>query len=203
MVLPSNAEVREKIAIGHTLAQFREATLEIRDKYLKYHEGEAVYQDERYRKDNDLEETENDHQLDYNLTIPPWICHSYVRAPPEVHKKKLERFQALAADPNTVKRQFFDDDGNEISRKRMKKLRRVSRRPESKAEGRHTRCSDLCSKCQQPKGIKCELCKPCCKDRCAEENLDCEGHRFLIKTNRERLALGLAQLGAKKRATVE
>lgn len=187
MVLPSNQEAREKIATAQTLPQFREAVVDIRTKYLPYHLGEQRYEDEMYRKDNDLE-TEDDHELNYNLTIPPWICHSYVRAPPEVHKKKLERHEAIAADPNAVKRRFLDEEGNEISRKKMKKLRRVSRRPDSQPEGQHERCSILCPKCQQPKGIKCELCRPCCKDRCSTENLDCEGHKFWIKTKRERLA---------------
>lgn len=190
MVLSSNSAVREKIATAHTLGQFREAVLEIRDKYRPYHTGEQVYREEDVRKkDNEMEtDEEMEEVLNYNLTIPPWICHSYVRAPPEEHKKKLARHEALAADPNAQKRQFFDDDGNEISRKRMKKLRRVSRKPESNPEGRHDRCAELCPKCKQPKGIKCGLCRPCCRDKCTAENLDCVGHKFLIKTKRERLA---------------
>lgn len=187
MVLPSNFKIREKIAIAHTLVDFRSAVMEIKEKYQPYHEGTLKYEEEIYRKDKDLDDTQEESEtLDYNLKIPPWICHSYVRAPPEEHKRKMERHEAKAADPNTVKRQFFDVDGNEISRKRMKKLRRASRRPETKPNGKHDRCEVLCGKCQQPKGLKCDLCKPCCRDRCSAENLDCEGHKFMIKTKREK-----------------
>lgn len=191
MVLPSNFEVREKIACAHSYAEFRAAVLEIRSRYLPYHQGEKVYETEIAKKDteNEMDTDENNDEatvLDYNLIIPPWICHSHVRVPPEEHKKKLERQEALAADPNSVKRQFFDSDGNEISRKRMKKMRRVNRRPEAKPEGRHDRCAELCPKCNQPKGVKCGWCRPCCKERCTIEGLDCEGHKLLIKTKRER-----------------
>lgn len=151
--------------------------MEVKERYEPYHEGRKPYAPE-------IEQAEGD----YNLKLPPWICQPHVRAPPDEHIKKLERHEQLAADPNAEKRQFFDDDGNEISRKRMKKLRRVNRRPPAKPEGRHERASELCPKCQQPMGIKCEfrLCRPCCRTLCFQTPSDCVGHKFLIKTKRER-----------------
>lgn len=177
MVIPNNFDIRERFAIGQCNADFRIGIAEIKDRYKPYHDGEKPYLPE-------VEITEGD----YNLRIPPWICQSYVRAPPDEHIKKLELHEKLAADPNTIKRQFFDDDGNEISRKRMKKLRRVNRRPPAKPEGRHERASELCPKCQQPKGIKCEfrLCRPCCREHCFTTPADCSGHKVLIKTKREK-----------------
>lgn len=152
---------------------------------MPYHDGEKVYIPEEIQRGDEKEEN-----LNYNLRLPPWICQSYVRAAPEEHIEKLARQEALAADPNSTKRQFYDDDGNEISRKRMKKLRRVNRRPDPKPEGRHDRTTSVCPKCTNPAGVKCEytMCRPCCKDYCSTDNLDCVGHKLLIKTNRERLA---------------
>lgn len=36
-------------------------------------------------------------------------------------------------------------------------------------------------------GFKCgyKLCKKCCRDKCFTGNLDCEGHRILVKTRRK------------------
>lgn len=185
MVLPSNFEVREKIACAHSYAEFRVAAQEIKARYLPYHEGKKVYEWEVAKKEKTAMDTDSE-ILDYNLRIPPWICQSYVRAPPEEHKRKLERHEALAADPNVAKKKFFDDKGNEISRKRMKKMRRVNRRPEAKPEGSHDRCTELCPKCNQPKGVKCMWCRPCCKERCQKEIVDCVPHKMLIKTKKER-----------------
>lgn len=184
MVIPANFDVREKIAIAHNNADFRTAVLEIRDRYLPYHEGEKVYAPECIPTKDD------DESMDCNLTIPPWICHSYVRAPPQEHIDKLARHEALAADPNVEKRQFFDDEGNQISRKKMKKLRRVNRRQVKKENKRQDRPTELCSKCLNPRGNKCDyrFCRACCKDYCSGQNQDCAGHKLMIKTIRERMA---------------
>lgn len=36
-------------------------------------------------------------------------------------------------------------------------------------------------------GSKCtyQLCKKCCRNKCFIENLDCPGHRILVKTRRQ------------------
>ena len=48
-----------------------------------------------------------------------------------------------------VKRDYKDEDGNEISRKRLKKLRRIARRPNKPAEPVR-RGNNLCENCPNP-----------------------------------------------------
>lgn len=147
----------------------------IEEKYLPFHLGEKPWIDE-------------EEIVDYNLKIPPWFCQPYIRIPPEEHKQKLEEHQKWLDDPNRIKRQFFDNEGNEISRKKMKKMRRRERRPQ-KGE-KSDRHDELCSKedCANTRGLKCEyiLCKSCCRDKCYSTNLDCKGHKIFIKSRREK-----------------
>ncbi|XP_050077330.1 tRNA-dihydrouridine(16/17) synthase [NAD(P)(+)]-like [Anopheles maculipalpis] len=134
MHLKSNAVLREKLAGSHSVAEFRTVVVQLEQKYLPYHEGEQLWTGE----DENDDEEQHDHpkeetvKQDQNLHLPPWLCQPYMRAPPEVHRQKLEEAHRLANDPTREKRQFFDAHGNEISRKRMKKMRRVQRRPKNK-----------------------------------------------------------------------
>uniref|UniRef100_A0A6E8VX65 tRNA-dihydrouridine(16/17) synthase [NAD(P)(+)]-like n=1 Tax=Anopheles coluzzii TaxID=1518534 RepID=A0A6E8VX65_ANOCL len=146
MHLKSNAALREKLAGSHSVAEFRTVVTQLEQKYLPYHEGTILWtgEDDSDATHNDDDTTstatENGQQpspphpakLDQNLHLPPWLCQPYIRAPPEVHRQKLEEAHRLANDPTREKRQFFDAHGNEISRKRMKKMRRVQRRPKNK-----------------------------------------------------------------------
>lgn len=81
--------------------------------------------------------------------MPPWLCQPYIRPAPEEHKKIIEEKVRKAEDPNTIKRQYFDNEGNEISRKKMKKLRRKNRRP-AKPEGIPERRIEACVQCGNP-----------------------------------------------------
>lgn len=119
------------------MVEFRSIVDRLREKYQPIHEGEILY----------VNELENSN--DFNLTIPPWLCHSHIRIPPEEHIQRVSEKIKISEDPNTIKRVYLDDDGNEISRKRMKRLRRVRRRPD-KPEGRHDRTGELCSHCLSP-----------------------------------------------------
>lgn len=170
--MKSNFIEREAVATGHTLEEFRNAVKAVEKKYISYHNG-----DERYTEEND--------ELDYNLKLPPWVCQIYIRPPPEEHIQKME-IHRINEDLGTHKR-YYDDEGNQISRKLMKKLRRIHRRPK-KLEGAHERNPDSCKNCGNPIGFKCtyKLCKTCCKDKCFYEVLDCKGHKFLFKTKIER-----------------
>lgn len=48
-----------------------------------------------------------------------------------------------------IQKKYYDDRGQQISRKLMKKLRRVKRRPH-KPEGHHERNTELCGVCSNP-----------------------------------------------------
>lgn len=116
MSLPENNDLRIQLGETNTLATFKSITHQIKDKYEPFHLGKLTWSDT----------TEPNTQ---NLVLPPWLCQPYVRMQPEQHIKLVEEKRK---EPE--KRQYEDADGNPISRKRMKKLRRIARRPE-KPEG--------------------------------------------------------------------
>ncbi|XP_054082705.1 tRNA-dihydrouridine(16/17) synthase [NAD(P)(+)]-like [Zeugodacus cucurbitae] len=179
MNLRPNADLREELAVSNQLERFRAVVEKIKHKYEPFHVGAVVY---------DAEEVDPSVLVieeGLNLSLPPWLCQPYIRVPPEMHKQIIAEKVRLAEDPNRQKRQFFDTEGNEISRKRMKKLRRRLRRP-NKPEGRHERSLECCDQCANPVGIKCEyrLCRTCCREKCYTEDRDCPGHGILIKSRR-------------------
>jgi tRNA-dihydrouridine synthase 1 len=154
-----------------TIEAFRAVVNHIRDKYKPFHDGDAVWDGE----------PSEDYVADYNLRIPPWICQPYYRTPPDEYKQMLEEKQKAQED--RPKPKYFDSEGNEISRKRMKKLKRLEKRVKIKIE-RH---QELCSvkKCDNTRGLKCEfnLCRICCRKKCFDDNLHCSSH---LRTKRER-----------------
>lgn len=173
--LPENNNLRIELGAANTLDQFTNITNKIRSMYELYHTGDKVWEAPV--------EPES-----HNLLLPPWLCQPYVRDTPEGHIKKVEDKvkEAEKRLSEGTKRFYEDAEGNPISRKKMKKIRRISRRPE-KPENCSPKSIEKCSLCENPLGSKCgyQLCKKCCRDKCFIENLDCEGHRILVKTRRE------------------
>lgn len=165
------------------MESFRSVVYSLRDRYLPYHEGRLTWQEET---------------ADYNMKLPPWLCQPYVRTTPEEHVQRLESEKVEMRNLN-AKRKFSDEDGNEIPRKRLKKLRRKARRPNRSAVV-VKRGSDLCHNCPNPLGLKCvhKLCRQCCRNKCFRENLDCVGHGNLAKTRRQ-----MAKEFAAKRKTID
>lgn len=168
--------MRTKMAISGDNDEFREIAKYLREKYEPFHEGYSTW---------DGEPDEN-HVPDYNLTIPPWICQPYYRIPPEEHIQKMEECQKLAE--KCEKRKYFDDDGNAISKKHMKKLKKISKKLRNNEE--KNRHEEICifEKCSNTKGLKCEyqLCRSCCKEKCYNSELNCIGHKVHIKDKREK-----------------
>ncbi|XP_034951327.1 tRNA-dihydrouridine(16/17) synthase [NAD(P)(+)]-like [Chelonus insularis] len=171
LCLAENAEERANLARNSTMESFRDVVAKLRNRYLPYHEGKLIWNPEN-------------RSTDYNLELPPWLCQPYVRESPQEHIDKLAAKKIELE--NATKREFLDEEGNKISRKRLKKLRRISRRP-NRSIPSVRRTSDLCNSCPNPLGSKCEykLCRQCCRNKCFNENLDCTGHRNLTKTRRQ------------------
>ncbi|XP_017753280.1 PREDICTED: tRNA-dihydrouridine(16/17) synthase [NAD(P)(+)]-like isoform X1 [Eufriesea mexicana] len=183
LCLAENKEERENLAKNSTMESFKNVVYTLRDRYLSYHEGHLIWQEET---------------SDYNLKLPPWLCQPYVRHLPGNNVLKLET-EKIGMQNETIKRKFKDEEGNEISRKRLKKLERIARRPNRSAVAVR-RGSDLCRDCPNPVSLKCvhKLCRQCCRNKCFTENLDCAGHRNLTKTRRQ-----MAIEFAAKRKTIQ
>ncbi|KAG4070777.1 hypothetical protein HA402_011003 [Bradysia odoriphaga] len=184
MNLKTNSEIREALAVANKPNEFRDVIKALEDKFLPFHLGDKVYSDEPCSYDTEFRSQE----ISFNLNLPPWLCQPYIRLEPNEHKRiQAEKFQK-AIDPATVKREFFDSDGNKISRKLSKKLKRLNRRPTQRtATTKSDRNFELCSfDLINPVGLKCvfKLCKICCRDKCYTENVDCVGHKFLIQQRR-------------------
>ncbi|XP_014210638.2 tRNA-dihydrouridine(16/17) synthase [NAD(P)(+)]-like [Copidosoma floridanum] len=188
-LLTENEEERRDLAQNSTMESFRNVVLSLRDRYLPYHEGRKIWHREKEV---------------YDLTLPPWLCQPYVRDSPEEHVNKVEA-RRNETETTAVKREYKDNEGREISRKHMKKLRRIARRPNR--AGVHTkRGSNLCIDCPNPLGSKCEykLCRQCCRNKCFTENLDCKGHRNLAKTRRKMaIEFALQRKNSKQEAQVD
>uniref|UniRef100_A0A182F2H1 Uncharacterized protein n=1 Tax=Anopheles albimanus TaxID=7167 RepID=A0A182F2H1_ANOAL len=119
-----------------SVAEFRAVVVELQKRYQPYHDGLLKCTGEEEEQPKQSEDAVADEpasaQPDCNFRLPPWLCQPYIRIPPEAHRQKLAEARRLAVDPTREKHQFFDVHGNEISRKRMKKTRRVQRRPKNR-----------------------------------------------------------------------
>ncbi|XP_069364704.1 tRNA-dihydrouridine(16/17) synthase [NAD(P)(+)]-like isoform X2 [Maniola hyperantus] len=173
----SNNDERQLLATAQCLDDFKQVCLKVKLKYLPYHQGESTFED-----------NEGITRYGYNLILPPWLCQPYVRMSPDEHTQKMENL-CKNLDNNETKRSLEDLDGNVMSRKKMKKMRRIMRRPLKPDPELAGRTGEICvgETCPNPLGGKCEyrLCKKCCRNKCFEEDLDCKGHRILVHTRRE------------------
>lgn len=120
------------------MESFRNVVYTLRDRYLPYHEGRLIWHEET---------------SDYNLKLPPWLCQPYVRHLPEENIQKLE-IEKIEKQNESTKRKFRDEEGNEISRKHLKKLKRIARRP-NKSTVVIKRGSNLCRDCPNP--VVCKI----------------------------------------------
>ena len=78
--IPANFDIRHIIAKGQYLSEFRDAVLQVKDRYMPYHTKQ-------------LEWTQPPELDNFKLKYPPWLCQPYVRPPPEEHLKKLHEIQ--------------------------------------------------------------------------------------------------------------
>ena len=168
--IKDNFDLREVMATSTSLAEFRDAVKKLQERYQDYFDGKKAFQ---------LPEELSQ----FKLIHPPWICQPYVRPPPEVYVKKMEECAVVEG----LKRQLSESKpAPGLSKKKLKKL---ERHPNKKFLPPCSGNNKICVGCKiNPGSLKCEyeLCKTCCKDKCYKEELDCSGHKILVKTNRER-----------------
>ncbi len=170
--MKENFDVRHVVAKGSTLDDFERAAEMIKERMEPYHKKEKEFQLP--------EELKN-----AILSHPPWICQPYVRPPPEEHLKKLQEVrerEKLKLATEARKREGETDE-EYISRRKQKKL---EKNPNKKFPHSRENCK-LCCSCPNPAGQKCErdMCKKCCRSHCYVNELDCSGHRILVKSKRE------------------
>ncbi|XP_024084943.1 tRNA-dihydrouridine(16/17) synthase [NAD(P)(+)]-like isoform X2 [Cimex lectularius] len=174
--LSGNEDIREEIAKGSCVEDFRRSVLKLRERFLPLHEGHTNWCDPK---------------AGYDLVLPPWLCQPYVRPPPEEHLKKIEgkKTEIILPDKENCDTSGCKrgPEGNEtgLSKKKLKKIKRcgrISLNPYCRRE------VAICSKCPNPMGLKCDshLCKTCCRTKCYTDEADCPGHGILIKTRREK-----------------
>ena len=180
----TNHDLREIIAKSHSLEEFREAVEKVRDRYIVYHEG-------------NMEFIEPEELELFNLKHPVWICQPYVRPPPDVY---LEKMRKLAEKERKDREELVKTVGvgekrtveqpNQLSKKKQKKLERNPWKGVSKGRENTELCCGIA--CKNPCSLKCShsRCKRCCKEKAFVENLDCEGHRVFIRSNREKAKQG-------------
>ena len=177
----SNFDLREVIAKSHSLEEFRSAVEMVRDRYIMYQEG-------------DIEFTQPEELELFQLKYPVWICQPYVRPPPDVY---LEKMRKLAEEERRVREECEgenkrgvegggEEETGQISKKKQKKLERNPRKAFSKSREKTQMCCE--ESCHNPCSLKCShgRCRSCCKEVAFKENLDCEGHRIFIRSNREK-----------------
>uniref|UniRef100_A0A1B6I9I4 tRNA-dihydrouridine(16/17) synthase [NAD(P)(+)] n=1 Tax=Homalodisca liturata TaxID=320908 RepID=A0A1B6I9I4_9HEMI len=176
--LPSNSDLRNQLAKGPSISDFKAVVERLRAIYEPIHEGRQLWTHE---------------YTSYDMELPPWICKPRVRMAPEEHIKKMEAVvsaDAASVDEKennmttAVKRAKRESSSEaNMSKKKLKKLQK------RQSENPHCRkVFEKCCQCPNPVGLKCEfsMCKACCKTKCYLENWDCPGHRILTRTRRER-----------------
>ncbi|XP_018322803.1 tRNA-dihydrouridine(16/17) synthase [NAD(P)(+)]-like [Agrilus planipennis] len=171
--IPENKHLQINLGAANTMNDFRKIVNIIIAIYKPFHEGRQIW-------------TKTVEENSMNLILPPWICQPYIRSSPQEHLNKLKQCEKEAKTLEDLKKRHYEDaEGNPISRKKMKKLRRISRRPEKPENYQSFRSSEKCTTCLNPLGSKCayKLCKQCCRSKCEQECIDCEGHRIFKKKN--------------------
>ena len=165
-----NFDVRQIVAKGSSLVEFHRAVQLLKERLLPYHEGK-----EQFVPPEELKA--------FNLKYPPWICQPYVRPSPEEHLKKLEQTREKERQAMLKKRGSDEDESGVLSKRKVKKM---EKNPNKRFPHARENCK-LCLLCPNPSGQRCDyqLCKKCCRHKCYVEELDCTGHRILVKSKRE------------------
>merc|ERR1719508_416567 len=103
----------------------------------------------------------------------------------EERRKREERLKCEGEKRNVEE----GEETVQLSKKKQKKLERNPRKEFSKGRENSKLCCGL--SCNNPCSLKCSnlMCRKCCKEKAFKEDLDCEGHRVFIRSNREKAKL--------------
>lgn len=75
--MEENYELRIKLGSASSVDDFCKVCFELKSRYEPFHLADKTWENT----------TENN---TFNLILPPWLCQSYVRIPPEEHLKKVD-----------------------------------------------------------------------------------------------------------------
>jgi len=182
----TNADLREIIAKGQSLKDFRRAVTGLKDRYIAFHNGEKEF-------------TEPEELKIFNLKHPPWICQPMVRPPPEVYLEKMrkiaeeeKRERELNKDSENIsdetKRTADDavgDNDEEISKTKRKKMEKKAQKDRWKKINQMKADYQSCStdECNNPCSKKCPflICRKCCKTKSEKEIVICEAHKIFVR----------------------
>lgn len=183
--------MRKLVAKAESLADLRLASLTLQERYEPYVNGSKEWVAPE-PVNPDL----------HKLSHPHYLCQPYVRPPKKSHLTD----EAIIVRHLSSSSQDLDEETVQAEKRRklnipevlqsklnpqvqysINKLKKMARKPLKNWEAERIR-PVLCTtkSCTNPQGQKCDfnLCRPCCKSKCYVEELDCPGHKILIKTAR-------------------
>ena len=178
----TNSDLREIIAKGQSVEEFRQAVVVLRERYFKFHDGK-----ETFVMPEELEM--------FNLAHPPWICQPYVRPPPDVYLEKMrrlaseERKERAEGDENKRGADNESDEAQTMSKTKRKKMEKKAQKDKWKTLNQMKIDYQSCSAedCNNPCSKKCEslLCKRCCKTKSETQIMICEAHKIYVRNLKE------------------
>jgi len=135
-----------------------------------------------YQSGAELWSPSPDHSL-AKLPYPPWHCQPYVRPPPEEYLEKMKNIATQMKREREEGNSQQDPPEGALSKKKLKKLAKNPKK--TFRVGRES--LQPCSSCPNPVGARCQysLCRICCKSKCYNDNLNCEGHKIMIQQRRQ------------------
>ena len=177
--------MREIIAKGQSVEEFRRAVVSLRERYIKFHNEE-----ETFVLPEELEM--------FNLAHQPWICQPYVRPPPDVYLEKMrklaaeerkERESLVPVDENKRCADNENEEAQTMSKTKRKKMEKKAQKDKWKAMNQMKTDYLSCSveDCNNPCSKKCEslLCRICCKTKSETQILICEAHKIYVRSLNE------------------
>ena len=181
-----NADLREIIAKGQSIEDFRTSVIGLRDRFIQFHKKEAEY-------------IEPEELKIFNLNHPPWICQPYVRPPPEVYLEKMRKIAAeekrereeqnkSEGDNNEENKRSAEEENDDapMSKTKRKKMEKKAQKDKWKAINQMKIDYQACNieSCNNPCSKKCPylICRQCCKKKSEQEIVVCDAHKIYVRS---------------------